>query len=59
MGVEYVDDEYTTRKLLTIWGDADMVDEILKRKSAEDLGRFDNQPQDALDGEGENQNAEM
>lgn len=42
-GSEYVDDEYITRKLLTIWGDADMADEILKRKAADDLGRFGNQ----------------
>lgn len=40
MGNEYVDDEYITRKLLTIWGDADMADEILKRKAADGLERF-------------------
>ena len=28
------------RKALTILGDGDMADEILKRRAAEDLGRF-------------------
>lgn len=40
MGAPYFDDEYTTQKLLTILGDADMVEELLRRKAAEDLGRF-------------------
>lgn len=38
----YVDDEYMTTKALTIVGDADMVEEILKRRAADDLARFDN-----------------
>ena len=41
MGAEYVTDEYITKKLLTIWGDADMVDDILKQKAANDLNKFD------------------
>lgn len=36
----YLDDEYITTKAVTILGDPDMADEILKRKAAEDLGRF-------------------
>lgn len=40
MMAPYVDDEYITTKALTIMGDADMVDEVLKRKAADDLGRF-------------------
>ena len=40
MGAEYVTREYITKKLLTIWGDADMVEEILKELAAEDLGKF-------------------
>jgi len=48
MGAAYVTPDYITQKLLTIWGDADMVQDILKAKSAEDLGRFDgSNPQDA------------
>lgn len=34
------DDEYVTRKALTILGDGDMADKILKCRAAEDLGRF-------------------
>lgn len=42
----YVTQEYLTRKLLTILGDADMVDDILKQMDAEDLDRFDGTDQD-------------
>lgn len=41
MAAPYADDEYITKKALTILGDADMVDDVLKRRAAEDLGRFD------------------
>lgn len=40
MGAEYVTPEYITKKLLTIWGDADMVEDIFKQQTAEDLNRF-------------------
>lgn len=40
LGAQYFDDEYITRKLLTILGDADMVEDILKRQDAEALDRF-------------------
>lgn len=47
MAAPYADDEYITTKALTIMGDADMVDDVLKRRAADDLGRFDgNNPQD-------------
>jgi len=36
----YVDDEYITTKALTIMGDADMVEEVLKRLASEDLSRL-------------------
>ena len=36
---EYLDDEYITTKILTIMGDADKVDEVLKRKDAEEVER--------------------
>ena len=41
MAAPYTTSEYITRKLLTILGDADMVEEILKELAAEDLGKFD------------------
>lgn len=47
MAAPYADDEYVTTKALTILGDADMVDDVLKRRAADDLCRFDgNNPQD-------------
>lgn len=40
LGATYFDEEYITRKLLTILGDADQADDILKRKEADELDRF-------------------
>lgn len=37
---EVLDDEYVTRKILDIFGDGDMADEVLKRKDAEDMERM-------------------
>lgn len=34
---EYIDEEYTTRKILTLLGDGDMADEILDRVAADEL----------------------
>lgn len=42
---EYLDDEYITRKILTLLGDADKADEVLKRKDAEDMERTPITPQ--------------
>ena len=42
LGAEYYDDEYITRKLLTINGDADQYEELMKRKAAEELERAKN-----------------
>lgn len=39
---QYLDDEYVTRKILTIMGDGDQADEILKRMDEKDMERFDN-----------------
>lgn len=47
MAAQYFDDEYLTRKALTILGDGDMADEILKRRAAEDLKKFDSSSADA------------
>jgi SPP1 family phage portal protein len=40
---EYLDDEYITTKLLTLLGDADKVEEVLKRKDAEAADRYKQQ----------------
>ena len=41
MMAEYVTREYVTRKLLTILGDADLAEDILRKLDAEELDRFD------------------
>lgn len=40
MGATYYDDEYITKKLLTILGDADQYDEMMRRRDAEDMARI-------------------
>lgn len=40
LGASYYDDEYITKKLLTIQGDADQYDEIMRRRDAEGLARL-------------------
>lgn len=40
LAAQYLDEEYITTKAVTILGDPDMADEIMKRKAAEDLDRF-------------------
>lgn len=37
---EYLDDEYVTKKILTLLGDADKAQEVLKRKDAEAADRY-------------------
>ncbi len=37
---QYLDEEYVTRKILTIMGDGDQADEILKRMDEENMNRF-------------------
>lgn len=39
MGAEHLDDEYITKKILTILGDADMIEEVLNRRAADELNR--------------------
>lgn len=39
LGAQYYDEEYITRKLLTINGDADQYDDMAKRKAAEEIDR--------------------
>lgn len=54
MAAPHVPRDYLVRKLLTILGDADLVEDILEELAAEDLGRFDRDtPQDGGNGAGE------
>lgn len=41
MGAEYYDEEYITKKLLTINGDADQYDALMERKAAEETERVE------------------
>lgn len=43
MGAEYLDDEYITKKILSVMGDADQFEEIQKRKEENEMNRF-NEP---------------
>ncbi len=45
MGEDYYDDEYITKKLLTINGDADQFDALMERKAAEETERFEEEPE--------------
>ena len=62
LGAEYYDDEYITKKLLTILGDADQFEELMRRKASEELDRTiinsppnepQNQPGEGMNGNGE------
>ena len=62
LGAEYYDDEYITKKLLTILGDADQFEDMMRRKATEELNRTitnqpPNEPQNQP-GEGMNSNGE-
>ena len=39
---QYLDGEYVTRKVLTLLGDGEQADEVLKRMDAESMARFNN-----------------
>ena len=39
---EYLDEEYVTKKILTLLGDADELEEVMKRKAEMELSRFAN-----------------
>lgn len=43
LGAEYYDDEYITKKLLTILGDSDQYEEMMKRKQAEEMDRLESE----------------
>lgn len=46
LGAEYYDDEYITKKLLTINGDADQYDALMERKAAEETERVEEEPEE-------------
>lgn len=53
---EYLDADYVTEKIMTILGDADMVEDVLKAKDLADMQRMGNiadeeRPSDAMDGQ--------
>jgi len=54
---QYLDSEYVTRKLLTIQGDGDMADDMIKMMQADELDRFDlgnsDQPEEEPEAEGQ------
>lgn len=54
----YVTQEYMTNKLLTILGDTDMAEDILKQMAAEDLGGFAENRQDSQEDVIEDEEAE-
>ena len=55
----YVPEDYLTRKLLTLLGDADQVDEVLKERAAEELDRFDGGDEPPEDGNEEETGVEL
>lgn len=50
MGAQYYDDEYITKKLLTINGDIDQYEDMMKRKAAEEIDRSFEEPEEEPDG---------
>lgn len=42
----YLDEEYTTRKILTLLGDGDLADDIISRINADELRRFEESPKE-------------
>lgn len=47
---EYLDDEYVIKKILTLLGDADELEEVLKRKAELELSRYANNTEPNNDG---------
>lgn len=45
---QFLDEEYVTRKILTLLGDGDMADDILERKAAEEMERLQQASEMAL-----------
>ena len=54
---EYLTEDYVTEKVLTILGDGDRVEEVLKNKDLDDMKRTgdiadEDEPSDEMDGQG-------
>ena len=47
----YLDDEYVTEKVMTLLGDKDKIDEVLKRKAQEDISRMTSGTENAEEAE--------
>jgi len=43
---QYLDAEYVTRRIMTLFGDGDMVEEVLKRMSAEEVNMINTEPEE-------------
>lgn len=54
-GAQYLPDEYITRKLLTILGDADMIDDVLDQMAENEMERFSNPVPEEEEQEEDNQ----
>lgn len=48
---EYLSDEYMTKKLLTILGDIDAVDDVMKQRLKEDVNRYKKEPNETPEDE--------
>lgn len=57
-GAQYLPDEYITRKLLTILGDADMIDEVLDQMAENEMTRFSMPQQEEEQGQQPEENQE-
>lgn len=60
MGAEHLSDEYLTRKVLTLLGDADLYDEVMQQREADEMSRIQDKPddmqnQEETENEGNNQ----
>lgn len=55
----FLDEEYVTTKIMTLLGDADLVEDVLKRREADELERAAEEvPEDTGENEAENQSRE-
>ena len=48
---QYFDNEYITEKMLTIFGDIDRADEVIKNKRAEEVNRYSTDEEEEEEGE--------
>ena len=53
LGAQYYDDEYITKKLLTLNGDIDQFEDMMRRRSAEEIDRSFGEEPPEVNGDGE------